>query len=426
MGRAEAGSLKAMANKMKSKGLQKLRWYCQMCSKQCRDENGFKCHTASEGHLRQMRLFASNPNTFVDDFSKTFEKGYLETLSHKHGTKRTAANKVYQEYIQDKEHVHMNATCWSSLTGFCMYLGREGKAVVDETEKGWYIQYIDRDPATLARQAADAKRKQGDMDEAEYMRRMIEAQVAAAGEGEDDDEEDETKYALRRDEHDAQPIELSLKQGATGSSGLPDAKRRKLVAFDEEEEDDAGSIACQPCAAPAGSSSSSSSGAVGEKKLSAIEQLIADEESRKRADMRVQGQRTRTDHWLAPGIVVKVLNKSLLGGALYKFKARVVRVKDRYVGELNILPSSSSSNPFPPSLTPASVVSLDQSELETVIPKANQPVLILNGYGKGCRATLLRIDHQALNATVRIIDPDSPLHGQEVPNVEFEDICKVV
>jgi len=33
---------KAIANRMKSKGLQKLRWYCQMCQKQCRDANGFK------------------------------------------------------------------------------------------------------------------------------------------------------------------------------------------------------------------------------------------------------------------------------------------------------------------------------------------------------------------------------------------------
>lgn len=27
---------------LQAKGLQKLRWYCQMCQKQCRDENGFK------------------------------------------------------------------------------------------------------------------------------------------------------------------------------------------------------------------------------------------------------------------------------------------------------------------------------------------------------------------------------------------------
>ena len=31
-----------IANRIKSKGLQKLRWYCQMCQKQCRDENGFQ------------------------------------------------------------------------------------------------------------------------------------------------------------------------------------------------------------------------------------------------------------------------------------------------------------------------------------------------------------------------------------------------
>lgn len=432
MGRAEAGSLKAMANKMKSKGLQRLRWYCQMCSKQCRDENGFKCHMTSENHLRQMRLFASNPNSFVDDFSKSFEKGFLDTLFHKHGTKRIPANKVYQEYIQDKEHVHMNATCWSSLTEFCMYVGRESKAVVDETEKGWFIQYIDRDPATLQRQAMNAKRVQGDMDEAEYMRKMIEAQIAAAARNSnDDDEEDENeevKYALRRDENNAQPIALTLKQGVTlgsgnGALGGPEAKRRKIAVFNDDDEEEAGATS----AAAVVSNTVASGSTVGsEKKLSAIEQLIVDEESRKTQFMRAQALKTRTEHWLAPGIVVKILNKSLLSGALYKFKARVIRVKDLFVGELNVLPSSSSSNPFPASLTTNSVVSLDQSELETVIPKVNQTVLILNGYGKGSRATLLSIDDDSLTASVRIIDPGSAMHGQEVTGVEFEDICKVL
>jgi len=40
MGKEKAGFLtpKAIGNRIKSKGLQKLRWYCQMCQKQCRDE----------------------------------------------------------------------------------------------------------------------------------------------------------------------------------------------------------------------------------------------------------------------------------------------------------------------------------------------------------------------------------------------------
>ena len=48
MGKAKAGFLtpKAIANRIKAKGLQKLRWYCQMCQKQCRDE--VTTHTQSQ------------------------------------------------------------------------------------------------------------------------------------------------------------------------------------------------------------------------------------------------------------------------------------------------------------------------------------------------------------------------------------------
>ena len=44
MGKNDFMSPKAIGNRIKAKGLSKLRWYCQLCSKQCRDENGFKCH----------------------------------------------------------------------------------------------------------------------------------------------------------------------------------------------------------------------------------------------------------------------------------------------------------------------------------------------------------------------------------------------
>lgn len=58
---------KAIGNRIKAKGLCKLRWYCEMCVKQCRDENGFKCHQTSEGHLRQMRIFAENPEAVMKE-----------------------------------------------------------------------------------------------------------------------------------------------------------------------------------------------------------------------------------------------------------------------------------------------------------------------------------------------------------------------
>lgn len=81
---------KAISNRIKAKGLQKLRWYCQMCQKQCRDEvtifsisyvakfmvvtfliqNGFKCHMMSESHQRQLLLVAENPGMYIGGFSE--------------------------------------------------------------------------------------------------------------------------------------------------------------------------------------------------------------------------------------------------------------------------------------------------------------------------------------------------------------------
>merc|ERR1711975_21378 len=101
---------KAISIRMKSKGLQKLRWYCQMCQKQCRDENGFKCHCQSEAHRRQMKVFMENPNQFMNDFSREFEAGYMDLVKRRWRSTRVHANVVYQEYIKDKNHVHMNGT----------------------------------------------------------------------------------------------------------------------------------------------------------------------------------------------------------------------------------------------------------------------------------------------------------------------------
>ena len=66
--------------------------------------------------------------------------------------------KLYRHF--SFRHVHMNATKWVTLTGFVQYLGTSGKCTVDETEKGYYITWIDRDPETIARQ--EALNKKGD------------------------------------------------------------------------------------------------------------------------------------------------------------------------------------------------------------------------------------------------------------------------
>jgi len=77
MPKHEKGTPKEIANRCKSKGLQKLKWFCQMCNKQCRDQNGFKCHLTSESHQRQLLLFAENSNSYLRQFSREFEGNFM-------------------------------------------------------------------------------------------------------------------------------------------------------------------------------------------------------------------------------------------------------------------------------------------------------------------------------------------------------------
>ncbi|KAG9315990.1 domain of Kin17 curved DNA-binding protein-domain-containing protein [Chiua virens] len=182
MPRAEVGTPKYLANKMKSKGLQRLRWYCQVCEKQCRDENGFKCHAQSEAHLRQMLVVGQNAGRHIADFSSQFQHDFVQLLSRRFGTKRVFANRVYQEFIQDKHHLHMNATRWVTLTEFVKHLGRLGIARVDETDKGWFIAWIDNSPKALAKQEASLKKERATMSDEQRERILIAEQIERAKE----------------------------------------------------------------------------------------------------------------------------------------------------------------------------------------------------------------------------------------------------
>ncbi|KXS18840.1 hypothetical protein M427DRAFT_95784, partial [Gonapodya prolifera JEL478] len=172
--------IQAIANRIKAKGLGKLRWYCQMCEKQCRDENGFRCHCASEAHQRQMQLFAETPERYLNMYSQEFMDDFIKLLSRRFGTRRVGANQVYQEYIQDKHHLHMNATRWNTLSEFVKWMGREGICEVEESPKGWFIKWIDRRPETLARQEAERAKARADKTEEERAAKMLATQIEKA------------------------------------------------------------------------------------------------------------------------------------------------------------------------------------------------------------------------------------------------------
>ncbi|KAL8734907.1 MAG: hypothetical protein Q9166_001259 [cf. Caloplaca sp. 2 TL-2023] len=220
MPKAEVGSTKYLNNKLKSKGLQRLRWYCQACSKQCRDENGFKMHTQSESHVRQMLLIGEDPRKHINDFSNQFQRDFLQLLRTAHGEKQVHMNHFYQEYISNKEHVHMNATRWPSLTEFAKFLGREGLCRVEEFEKGLHISWIDNSPENLRRQDAIRKKERLDRGDEEREQTLIREQVARAelyAAQKDMDKADEETRVLKREE--GERIKLNFGGKPKGDKG---------------------------------------------------------------------------------------------------------------------------------------------------------------------------------------------------------------
>ena len=182
MPKAEVGSTKYVANKMKAKGLQRLRWYCQICGKQCRDENGFKQHTLSEGHVRAMLLVGEDPKKYINDYSRQFQRDFLHLLKTAHGEKKVHMNNFYQEYIRDKEHVHMNSTKWPSLTEFAKHLGREGICRVEEGERGLEIQWVDDSAEAIRRREDIVKKERLAKEDEDVESRLLEQQVKRAQE----------------------------------------------------------------------------------------------------------------------------------------------------------------------------------------------------------------------------------------------------
>ncbi|KAF9146160.1 hypothetical protein BGX30_003505 [Mortierella sp. GBA39] len=217
---------KAIGNRIKSKGLQKLRWYCQICEKQCRDENGFKCHCASESHQRKILLVAESPEKYINDYSAEFLKDFMKLLSTRYGTRRVNANLVYQEFIADRTHLHMNSTKWATLSEFTMNLGKEGLAIVDETPKGWFLQWIDNSPKTLARQEAIAKKERMELDDEQREQRLIQQQIdkALALKQQQDETDGVTTELVRENEEEKIKLDISIKPvsltGGLGGGGI--------------------------------------------------------------------------------------------------------------------------------------------------------------------------------------------------------------
>lgn len=366
-----------------------------MCQKQCRDENGFKCHINTEAHQRQMLLFGQNSGSYTYQFSKDFFDSFMDILKRQFGTKRVKANKVYQQVIAHKDHVHMNSTRWHTLTGFCQWLGKSGICTVDLIEDEWWITYIDRDPETLERQRKAAKKKKMDRDDEERLLDFIEQQVERDKKRKDGDEEEEVEQKgmefVRENEEEKIKLDLKLFKRPEPPAPLPPPA--KLARIDNSDTMSEKSYK---------STKSNRSDASTSSKKSALEEIMEQEERKKE-------HKNRKDYWLADGIVVKVMTKSL-GADYYKQKAVVQEVIDKYRGKIKLLDTGEKFK-------------IDQEHLETVIPKVDGRVRILNGAYRDTTAILKSIETSRFSVTLEI--ERGQFKGRIITGIPYEDFSKI-
>lgn len=193
-----------------------------MCEKQCRDDNGFKCHVASESHVRNMMVVGENSKKFISDFSSQFQRDFIQLLRTGHGEKKINANHFYNEYISNKAHTHLNATRWNSLTEFIKHLGREGIVKVHDDEKAQegnqkgaaalMISWIDNSPEALRRQDALKKRERQDRGDEQREQRLIEEQIRKARGQRGEIAEDESGDEQEDSDEGMEPVQGGIKR----------------------------------------------------------------------------------------------------------------------------------------------------------------------------------------------------------------------
>ena len=283
----------------------------------------------------------------------------------------------------------MNATMWATLTDFCKYLGREGLAKVEETERGWFISYIERDVAKQQRDEALARRKVAEAEAEKLLADQLEHQrVAAARELDKLGASISTEGGkLVRREND-QPIQVAI------SSADPAAtKKRKIVNAFAHDTDDTESDGDEI----KGKDSRRSSPPV----------LIGGKKSTKKT--KVSKSRVSSSSWLYNGIIVRVIAKSLK--EYFRRKAVVTSVEG-HVATVSMIDSGD-------------VLQLDEDDLDTVIPKRDQAALIVRGNYRGQNATVIELNSRKCYGELKLVPNRKSGKEPVVVRLDYADFCKV-
>eukprot|EP00897_Mesotaenium_endlicherianum_P006478 jgi/Mesen1/5859/ME000298S05132 len=366
-----------------------------------------------------MEIFGENAERIVDGYSEEFEETFMEHIKRSHKHSRMAATVLYNEYISDRHHVHMNSTKWTTLTEFVKHLGRTGQCKVEETPKGWFMTYIDREPETLLKEGLKLKRERAELADEERHDKALEEQIERASKMARVVEEDvpEEKKVFQRDDA-GKRIAFALagqpEDGRVGSLKGPTKFQSKpskplpsapADVFGQNDED----FKQGPSRAENSVKEKTSSSGRAKGGASAIESLIREEELAKERAI-AKAKTIRKDYWLSEGLVVKVMSKALKEKGFYKQKGVVAKVIDKYVGEIEMLDGGA-------------LLRIDQQELETVLPQIGGLVQVVNGAYRDTKAKLLSINTDRFTASIQL--QGGSFEGRILSAVDYEDICKV-
>ncbi|CRH01249.1 DNA/RNA-binding protein KIN17, putative [Plasmodium relictum] len=424
MPRAEPGTPKWLANKMKAKGLQKLKWYCQMCEKQCRDENGFKCHRLSETHQRQMQIFCQDANKFMDEYSSMFEKEFMRLMKTRFCRTRILANTVYTNLISDKTHIHMNATVWVTLTDFVLYLGKTGKCKIEHTERGWYLEYIDREK--IEREKSFQERKKMDYSYEQLKEKKINK---AIDEAKKEGKFIEPEYTGIEKKNDEKIVISSIKTKSNNQVTKPNVNIF-LTALKKSEEK-------KKKADDLLNKQDNEKKELSKKRpLSSLELLILENEEKKKLKKSVtdlnnhknnfdksekfneknekkiyqehQNYEDEDDIWICKNIIVKVIDK-----------------KHKYHNKKGVIISvfSNDKKKCEIEMHNKEIFTAHQKQLQTVIPKIGRQVLILKGKYKGTKGEIKKIlsDKEAVIVALK----DKNLDDIVSEHMSYDDVSKL-
>ena len=121
-----------------------------------------------------------------------------------------------------------------------------------------------------------------------------------------------------------------------------------------------------------------------------------------------KAKQSKPQTWLLPDIVVRVVVKDL-GTEFYNKKATVEKLVDEYGAVIRMIDTGAR-------------VKVDETHLETVVPREGSRVAVLRGVYRGRKATIAEVDADREKVSVRV---DNASVGGRTVTLSFDDVSKL-